>query len=345
MLYKLKKLIALLLAISCVLSCVGCGANTADPTQNSSDPTDGSAGIEHSESTAPSAFTNPGDDADASTDASNPSEPGGTQSSDPEDYTDPSNPSDETAPPATEPPATKPPVTEPPHEHSYSADVTVPTCTTAGYTTYTCGCGESYTDNHVAATGHTYTDEVVAPTTTAQGYTKHTCSCGDSYTDSYVDPIEEAFPYTEAELATAVIKYINQFRKEEGDPELIPQVGMGYVAQYRSVQLLTNYAHDIKDKREALAYYQYGKYIDMTVYGFDESYNYFEPDTQEAIGHFAAIKEPVDETAKHIALGFRNSPAHWSYLGDPENKYIGVGCSKDKYDWYICIMVSEITYG
>lgn len=43
---------------------------------------------------------------------------------------------------------------EAPHVHSYEADVTAPTCTTAGFTTYTCACGDSYTGDEVAATGH-----------------------------------------------------------------------------------------------------------------------------------------------------------------------------------------------
>ena len=43
-----------------------------------------------------------------------------------------------------------------PHEHSYEAVVTAPTCETAGYTTYTCSCGDTYTGDEVAATGHLY---------------------------------------------------------------------------------------------------------------------------------------------------------------------------------------------
>ena len=42
------------------------------------------------------------------------------------------------------------------HEHNYEAVVTAPTCTTAGYTTYTCACGDTKTGDEVAALGHTY---------------------------------------------------------------------------------------------------------------------------------------------------------------------------------------------
>ena len=40
--------------------------------------------------------------------------------------------------------------------HSYKAVLTAPTCTAEGYTTYTCGCGDSYKDNYVAALGHSF---------------------------------------------------------------------------------------------------------------------------------------------------------------------------------------------
>ena len=41
------------------------------------------------------------------------------------------------------------------HDHVYETVVTAPTCTEAGYTTHTCACGETYTDNEVPALGHT----------------------------------------------------------------------------------------------------------------------------------------------------------------------------------------------
>ncbi len=91
------------------------------------------------------------------------------------------------------------------HSHEYTSSVTAPTCTTAGYTTYTCDCGESYVDNLVDALGHnyvqsgnvytcsrcgdsytghehSYTEATTEPTCLTAGYTVYTCSCGDSYT-------------------------------------------------------------------------------------------------------------------------------------------------------------------
>ena len=53
------------------------------------------------------------------------------------------------------------------HTCDYDAVVTDPTCTAAGYTTYTCRvCGDTYTDNETAALGHTWTDATcLAPKT------------------------------------------------------------------------------------------------------------------------------------------------------------------------------------
>ncbi|MCD7786028.1 MAG: carbohydrate-binding domain-containing protein [Oscillospiraceae bacterium] len=68
--------------------------------------------------------------------------------------------------------------------HSYVGVVTAPTCTEKGFTTYTCSvCGDSYVADETEALGHKYEATVTAPTCTEKGYTTYTCSvCGDTYT-------------------------------------------------------------------------------------------------------------------------------------------------------------------
>lgn len=70
--------------------------------------------------------------------------------------------------------------------HSYKATTTAASCTNGGYTSYTCTrCGHSYTGNMTPAAGHSYTAEVTSPTCTSGGYTTYTCTkCGNSYTGS-----------------------------------------------------------------------------------------------------------------------------------------------------------------
>lgn len=93
--------------------------------------------------------------------------------------------------------------TDPAHIHNYVGEVTKePTCTETGEKTYTCDCGDSYTEE-IAANGHhfekgectdcgekdpdhehNYTEKVTKePTCTETGEKTYTCDCGDSYTE------------------------------------------------------------------------------------------------------------------------------------------------------------------
>ena len=108
--------------------------------------------------------------------------------------------------------------------HSYEPVVIPATCTAGGRTTYTCHCGDSFSDNEIAplghdvslreivtaptctqegleqlscsrcsysevhtlpATGHRYEAVVTQPTCTKQGYTTYICRCGLSYVGDY----------------------------------------------------------------------------------------------------------------------------------------------------------------
>ena len=77
--------------------------------------------------------------------------------------------------------------------HQYTPEVIAPTCEEAGYTKHTCTCGDSYTTDEVAALGHKYTTEVIDPTCVEVGYTKHTCTCGHSYTSDEVAALGHSF--------------------------------------------------------------------------------------------------------------------------------------------------------
>ena len=72
------------------------------------------------------------------------------------------------------------------HTHSYTLTGSVSaTCGTAGYRTYACACGDSYTET-IAATGdHSYTSVTTDATCGTAGSVAYTCTdCGHSYTES-----------------------------------------------------------------------------------------------------------------------------------------------------------------
>ena len=73
------------------------------------------------------------------------------------------------------------------HTHSYTGAVTTePTCSADGVMTYTCECGDSYSEP-VPATGEHNHDKWIVdtePTCGAEGVITYTCECGHSYSES-----------------------------------------------------------------------------------------------------------------------------------------------------------------
>lgn len=151
---------------------------------------------------------------------------------------------------------------------------------------------------------------------------------------------------TGVEVAQRVVYYINQQRETQGSAKLTALSGMTKVAEYRSNQLITNFAHSAEDQRKAYANYQYGEYVDMTEFGLPESSNYYTAYCGEAIAK-GRWSGSADDIAKKIADGFRNSSGHWNYVGSIDNSYIAVGCVYNASSgyWYCCVLVNNVNYG
>ena len=149
------------------------------------------------------------------------------------------------------------------------------------------------------------------------------------------------------QVASYAVQYINQYRAEAGVSRCVSLPVMTLVAEYRADQLCWNYSHDTADKREALVYYKYGRWIDATQFGGDPSKSYYEADTSEAICAGFRGTDP-EAMGRRIADMIRNSGTHWSYIGKAENIYIGVGVeyrAGSEYEWYGCVMVGPTNYG
>ena len=154
------------------------------------------------------------------------------------------------------------------------------------------------------------------------------------------EPEEVDYSYAyKREVASYAAKYLNQYR---GSPcTVLP--GMSQVAQYRADQLTRNFAHSTSDKRKALAHYEYGRWIDATLAGLEESDSYYESDTTEAICRYFHGDSP-EELGKAIADLIYHSSSHWRYVGDSEYGYMGVGVEY-RDGWYACVMVGTVNYG
>lgn len=84
------------------------------------------------------------------------------------------------------------------HVHRYTSEVTkVATCAEEGVKTYTCSCGDKYTER-TAKTSHKYTHIITEPTCTVGGYTTFCCSvCGDSFVSNQTNPYGHAYNHVE----------------------------------------------------------------------------------------------------------------------------------------------------
>ena len=228
--------------------------------------------------------------------------------------------------------------------HSYSEKVVSPTCTEKGYTLHKCQvCGDSYKDSYTEVGEHDYVaGYVYHPTPYAEGYTDYTCNhCGATYKGDFVPKI----PQQEFErlVAEATVKYINQFRVEQGDTEAISLPGLTLVAEYRAVQLKGNFAHSTSDLREAYAYYNYGEWVDMSEYGYD---SYYTANAKEAIGYNYIYGYDPDCIGRELAEQFLGSKGHWAYVGSSEFPFVGIGISyENPHTWYVCILQTKDNYG
>lgn len=151
-------------------------------------------------------------------------------------------------------------------------------------------------------------------------------------------PSEPEKSYAGAENARAVadkvLEYINSFRTSPA----VKLPGLTSYAEYRSRQLIRNFAHDTNDERAAATALRYGEYVDPSVYG-GSGEPYYRANANEAIAK-AGYAGTVDEVAYKLATLVKNSAEHWCYIGSAEYGYIAVGVTYESGMWYCDIAVA-----
>ena len=135
-------------------------------------------------------------------------------------------------------------------------------------------------------------------------------------------------------VADKVLEYINSFRTSPA----VKLPGLTSYAEYRSRQLIGNFAHDTNDERAAATALRYGEYVDPSVYG-GSGEPYYRANAGEAIAKVGYVGT-VDEVAYRLATLVRNSAEHWCYIGSAEYGYIAVGVTYESGMWYCDIAVA-----
>lgn len=87
-------------------------------------------------------------------------------------------------------------------QHNYTSAVTNPTCSQQGFTTYTCSCGDSYTDDYVNSLAHSYSAD-------------HICvDCGQKDPDSQEDTTNSSTSPESTETGGTPVESTNSAKAE-----------------------------------------------------------------------------------------------------------------------------------
>lgn len=197
----------------------------------------------------------------------------------------------------------------------------------------------SATKNTEKETESSVPTKVEKQETTTQEETKNTTTAVITESTVEEEPVIKATTSDCSLIADKIIEYINAFRVQEGVGSAIKLSGLTEYAEYRSRQLVTNFAHDTADERAAATALRYGEYIEPSLYGMTGE-PYYTVNAREAIVK-TSFGGTVDDVAKHIARVAKNSSGHWDYVGGENYQYIAVGITYENGNWYCCIAMSR----
>ena len=173
---------------------------------------------------------------------------------------------------------------------------------------------ESRISQDTTVTSDPTENETTAPAKPADPMSTTTPPQTEPETKPTEPPSEPAKAYAGAEDARAVadkvLEYINSFRTSPA----VKLPGLTSYAEYRSRQLIGNFAHDTNDERAAATALQYGEYVDPSVYG-GSGEPYYRANANEAIakaGYVGTVDEDIGQKQCGALVLYRLSRV-WLY--------------------------------
>jgi len=102
------------------------------------------------------------------------------------------------------------------HDHKYVAgEVIAASCTSDGYTVYSCECGDTYNDDFTEKIEHSFEKTVIASTAETEGYTLYMCTvCNYAYKDNYTDNVVDDGLTAEQKNSIAMLNYLATLTQE-----------------------------------------------------------------------------------------------------------------------------------
>ena len=117
-------------------------------------------------------------------------------------------------------------------EHDYFTEVTAPTCTKGGYTTYTCACGKTYTADNTPATGHKDSDGIC----TVCGQSTAVAMYGDANGDNAVTAMDVSLA---AQYAAKKEVTLDFTAADVNGDNAVTAMDVSLIAQYAAKKIAT----------------------------------------------------------------------------------------------------------
>lgn len=229
-----------------------------------------------------------------------------------------------------------------PHTHQYKSKITKnATCLSDGVKTYTCACGDSYTEK-IIKTNHTWNEwqTIKDPTCDSEGISQRVCEKCQEKESKEIQKLPPENPDNDTTVTKSQLKQIedgflmlvNEERKKVGVSELTTNSHLESVAQKRSHEIISKWSHTRPNGEP------FHSLIDVNTYPYLTAGENLCVTSHVGTGRFtdedrwSGSTEQIEAAYSWIFNCFKNSPGHYANMIDADFKNSGIGISYVIYD-------------